>query len=332
MGLIALGIWGMLAIWFRSPWPETSRSLLAAAYFIALVIAAASVLVHSKKRFTLPIAYLCILSVIAWWSSIDPSDRRDWAADVARRSVVTIKKDEIEVINVRNFQWSGPETGEPRWETRYYKASELRTIDLFLSHWTGPSIAHTIVSFGFEDGRQLAFSVEIRRERGESYHPLAGFFKQYELAVVAAAAADIIKVRTNRRDEDVYRYRIDVKPENALRLFRQYADLTQSLDRMPQFYNTLTTNCTTAPFSMIRALEPQDFPWDWRVLASGHAPEYLYDRGFIERNGPFSELRAKARITQVARDAENHPDFSAAIRGQTQRSDNIPVFRFPRSG
>lgn len=330
--LIGVGVWGMMAIWYRSPLDETLRSMLAAAYFIVCGIGARSVLMHSKKRFTLPIAYLCIITVISWWSSIDPSDLRDWAPDVAKRSLVTIKQDEIEALNVRSFNWTGPETGEARWENRYYKASDLRTIDLFVSYWSGPAIAHTIVSFGFADGRQLAFSIEIRRERGENYHPVAGFFKQYELAVVAADETDVVKVRTNRRDEDVYRYRIDVKPENALRLFRKYADLTQQLDRVPRFYNTLTTNCTTAPFAMIRDLERTDFPFDWRVLASGYVPDYLYDRGFIERSAPFPELRAKARITQVARDAEMSPDFSAAIRANTQRSDNIPVFRFGRSG
>ena len=40
---------------------------------------------------------------------------------------------------------------------------KLRSLDLFLVYWMGPAIAHTIMSFGFEDGRYLDFSIELRR-------------------------------------------------------------------------------------------------------------------------------------------------------------------------
>ena len=56
--------------------------------------------------------------------------------------------------------------------------SHLTDVDLIMSYWMGEAITHTIVSFGFDNGERLAFSIETRKERDESYSSVAGFFKQ----------------------------------------------------------------------------------------------------------------------------------------------------------
>jgi hypothetical protein len=67
-----------------------------------------------------------------------------------------------------------------------------------------------MVSFGFEGKDYLAISIETRKERGESYSTIAGFFKQYEQVYIVADERDLIRVRTNYRQpqEDVYIYRM----------------------------------------------------------------------------------------------------------------------------
>ena len=63
----------------------------------------------------------------------------------------------------------------------------------------GLAIAHTLVSFDFDDGEggtePLAFLIEIRRERGEQLSVLAGFFTCFELTLVAASERYLLRAR-----------------------------------------------------------------------------------------------------------------------------------------
>ena len=130
---------------------------------------------------------------------------------------------------------------DQRWEQRTYDLSRLTGVDLIMSYWAGEAIAHTIVSFGFDDGARLAFSIETRKQRDEVYSSIAGFFKQYELAVVAADERDVVRVRSNIRGEDVRIYRLRMTPANARILLGEYvvdrqrtctqAALLQHIDR-----------------------------------------------------------------------------------------------------
>jgi hypothetical protein len=152
----------------------------------------------------------------------------------------------------------------------------------------GDAIAHIMVSFGFA-GEHVAFSIETRKEKGEPYSATAGFFKRYELIYIVGDERDLIRVRSNYRrpEELVYLYRTRARPENARRLFLEYIGRINQLREQPEFYNTLTTNCTTDVWFLVRALSDQ-FPLEWRVLLSGHFPEYLYDIGSLDTRLPFS--------------------------------------------
>jgi hypothetical protein len=186
-----------------------------------------------------------------------------------------------------------------------------------LSYWMGPAIAHTLVSFGFDDGqsgtRYLTFSVEIRKERGEAFSAVAGFFKQFELALVAADERDVLRVRTNIRAEDVYLYRIAMPPAAARSLFLAYMDQATMLAEHPRFYSTLTANCTTIVFDMARRIVGR-LPLDWRLLASGYLPGYLQSIDGLVAKADLDTLQAASRITDRAKAADADPQFSQAIR------------------
>ena len=119
-------------------------------------------------------------------------------------------------------------------------------MDLFLVVWGSPLIAHTIMSFGFDDGRYLAMSIETRKEKGEEYSAVGGFFKQYELIYVVADERDVVRLRTNYRGEEVYLYRLRESPEIARPMFLEYLRHVNRLRDRPEWYNALTHNCTTA--------------------------------------------------------------------------------------
>jgi len=180
----------------------------------------------------------------------------------------------------------------------------------------GPDIAHTFLSFGFAGKDYLAISIETRKERHESYSSLQGFFRQYELYYVVADERDVIRVRTNyRRDppEDVYLYRLKGATDNARHLFLAYMEKINALKERPEFYNTLTTNCTTNIWMHSR-VNPGHPPFSWKILTSGHVPRLLYEAGRLDTSVPFTELQRRGRINSLAQAADKAEDFSQRIR------------------
>jgi len=312
LGLVLAGF-GALALWSHAPGGRLAAVALAVLWVIW--VGTTGLLASADPRAWRAWGLLtagCVLLGL-WWGTITPSNDRVWAADVARTLRAERQGSEVVLYNVRNFDWRGEDDYTARWETRRYDLDRLRSVDMALSYWMGPAIAHTLVSFGFDDGRQLVFSVEVRKERHEQFSALAGFFKRYELALVAADERDILGVRARVRDEDVYLYRVHM-PAPAMRaLFEQYLDEAESLRNTPRFYQTLTANCTTIVYAMMQRIVP-GLPLDLRLLASGYLPSYVQEVGALTPGYSLQELKARGRITERARQAGPNADFSAAIR------------------
>jgi hypothetical protein len=255
----------------------------------------------------------CFALFLAWWATISPTNNRDWAPDVDRVATATVEGDRIVINNVRNFNWRSDTDFDQVWEQRTYHLSQVTDVDLIMSYWMGEPIAHTIVSFGFDHDQRLAFSIETRKQRHQSYSSVAGFFKQYELVIVAADERDVVRVRSNIRHEDVRLYRLRVTPSDAQRLLLVYLRDANDLAREPRFYNTLTSNCTTLVFDIARAIHP-GLPMDVRVILAGYLPNYAYDVGATDTSIPFDKLRELSHIDAKAVAANADPAFSARIR------------------
>ncbi|MYM84926.1 DUF4105 domain-containing protein [Duganella sp. FT50W] len=308
---IPLAAWGTGALWFQLPFGDVARWLALVAWPLFSLI---TLVAFWRRRYRLPAVWLALLlALMAWWSTIQPSHQRRWADDVARMVTGNVDGSVVTLDQVRNFDWRSDTDYTVRWEPRQYDLTRLRSVDVALSYWMGPAIAHTLVSFGFDDGRYLTFSIEIRKERGESFDAVAGFFKRYETVLIAADERDILRVRTNVRDEDMWLYRLKMPPETMRSLFLAYLDEGEQLKAAPRFYNTLTGNCTTIIYQMARRITP-GLPLDWRLLASGYLDRYLYHLGALQGQGDFDTLRRQAHITARARAADQAADFSRRIR------------------
>ena len=295
-------LWGGMALHLHIPnryrLPEALILVWGFAWLVALGWA-----VLQRRLLPLMAGGLALmLGLLVWWSTITPQTQRDWADDVSRQVRITTDVQQPELVqvdHVRNFRWRSDTDYTQQWETRRYDLRQLRSVDVALSYWMGPAIAHTLVSFGFSDGQQLVFSIEIRKERHEQFDPVAGFFKQYEMVLVAADERDILAVRTNVRDEQVHLYRVKLPQQEMRELFMAYARQATQLEHAPRFYHTLTANCTTIIWQLARRIG-QPLPTDARLLASGYLPEYLRDTGALESMQPLEVLRTTGDITARA--------------------------------
>jgi len=311
--LVLAALWGALALYYlaRSAMPIR---IGVGVIWLALAAAGWQGLRGGRENWAWPglfgIAFALLFGI--WWN-MPPRQDRDWADEVARTLQAEVQGSHVTLRNVRDFDWHADGSAVPRWETRSYDLDHLVGADLALSYWMGPAIAHTLVSFEFDNGQRVVFSLEIRKERNESFTALGGFFRKFEATLVAADERDILRVRSNIRGEDLYLYRLAIPPQQLRELFLGYVTQAQTLAVQPRWYNTLTTNCTTIVFDIARRIDP-GLPLDYRLVLSGWFAEYVHDQGGLLPGYDMATLRRLGHITARARAAGDAEDFSARIR------------------
>ena len=307
-----LAAWAAMALWFRLPAPEWAK--VAAASALALIAIATVVAFFTRRRWAALLVFgLAFGGVVIWWNTVQPAADGDWAPDVARQTTGTLNGDILTLSDVRDFDWRTDDDFTERWSQRSYDLSKLKTLDLFLIYWAGPEMAHLIMSFGFDDGEKLAWSIEFRRQKNGEYSPVADSFKTDALVYLATTERDSVRLRSNVRGEDARLYRLRTSPEQARTLLLEYVAEANALAKHPAFYNSITTNWTTSVAKLIRAAGGT-LPFDWRLIVNGYLPGYLYDRGAVVTTIPLSELMALARIDERAKAADLLADFSRLIR------------------
>jgi hypothetical protein len=317
--LVLATLWAAAALYIdvRISW---LRVPLAAVYGLGILAA----WIWIRRPWKMVVTTVGFLLVLAWWFSLQPSNNRDWLPDSMVLPFAEITGNQINIHNIRNCDYRTETDYDVHYYDKNFDLDQLRTVDLYLVTWDSPDIAHTMVSFGFTTGDHVCFSIETRKEKGEDYSALKGFFRQFELTYVVADERDVIRLRTNyRKGEEVCLYRLQATPAQAQKLFLDYLRRVNELHDHAEWYNALTDNCTTAIRTQRAATDRA--PWDWRMLLNGHLDELLYERGAIVTNLPFAELKKMSNINARAKRADRSADFSEQIRQNLPGFDEKPA-------
>jgi len=307
--LFLLVLWCALALHFSNlPWPWARTTL--AVLFVAFSVWAFWLTRWPRRR----LAFLAaVVVVIGWHIAIQPSHDRNWRNEVAVMPRATIDGDRVRISGVRDFEFRTRDDFKVRYLEREVQLSHLTGVDFYVSYWKKGPVGHTFLSFIFDNAPPVSISIETRPEVGEGFDPIASLFKQVELIYVVGEERDIVGLRTNHRDEDVFLYRMRTTPENARRLFLVYlARINQLADR-PEFYHLLSNSCT---INIIRYANKAGRAggFDFRHFLNGFIDGYLYSAGFMNSDLPFDELRSRSHINAAAQAAEQAADFPERIR------------------
>lgn len=283
-------LWAAMALWYFAPWPAWARIL-------ALLVWIAGTAVILTKRWHPRLAIGGgILLIGVFWTSNRPATHRAWTTDQERMPVVSFDENEVTLENIRHATYRTTDDYDLRWITKTYDLDQITRMDFMIETLTSWGVAHTLMTFGFADGEYVAISVEVRKEVGESFSPLKGLFKQYELMYVIADERDVIGLRANVRKDPVYLYPVKATPEQVRAMFVSMVKRAHQLGERPEFYNTLNSTCTTNIVRHMEALTQEDLPFDTRVLLPGYSDELAFELDLIDTELSLEDARARFLI------------------------------------
>lgn len=308
---VLLTLWASAALYIDLRMPSIKH--LAAISYALIVLFLLTWVASHLQRFL--VCVTCFALVLLWWLHLKPSNERPWEPDLAQTPWAEVENNSVTLHNFRSCDYRAEFDYTCRWLTKSLDLSQLRGVDLAITYWGSPYIAHPILSFQFGDDTYVAASIETRKEIGEAYSAILGFFRQYELVYVFSDERDLIRLRTNfRKGEEVYLFHTAASPEWARTLFLEYLTRANQLHVHPEWYNALTRNCTTVIFRSMAdmgRLPPGTSLHNWQIILNGRSDEMLYKGGNFAGGLPFPELKESAHINDAAGDA---PDFSRRIR------------------
>lgn len=248
-----------------------------------------------------------------------PSQHRDWQPLYSVLPTAEFRGHEVTVRNVRYCKYMDADTYVPDWYNKTLDVRHIQAVDFVLMPFPkSPALAHTQISFEFqppgEPPNYLVVSAEVRKEKGETYGPVKGSARQFELTYVVADERDSIESQTQYKDRDVYLYRSTATPDAAQRLFVDVMARVNGLAAQPEFYDTLTNNCTTNIIDHINRIHPRRVTYDYRAMLPGLSDKLAYDQGLIVRHGTFEQTKAQAYVNLRAERFAGRDDFSVMIR------------------
>ena len=258
-----------------------------------------------------------------WITSItQPSNNREWSPDQQAVPFARVSGRHYSIQNIRNCNYLTPEDYIVNYYDREILLDQIQSVDFIMVPFNETfKLAHTMLSFGLDDGSYLAVSVEIRKEKGEAFNPLKGLGRQFELMYVLSDERDVIRLRTEHRDSDVYVYPTVATPAQAQSLF---ADVVQRINKLavePEFYHSINNNCTTNLVGHVNEISTNRIPYSWKILVPGFSAEYAYELGLLDNRIPFEDLSEIARVNELAESYTETGDFSSHIRSRRHRLD-----------
>lgn len=311
-GLFLAGVWSVGAVHYAFHWPTAATAVYAGLLLAGWILSL-------KRRRLLCIPAAIALTVAAVFFSLTPE--RSFAGVVWQTpwgrapSVEFLGGNRVTLHNVRDFRYRSVEDYDVHYIDLKIDPAAVRTVDLAVSHWDGmQAIAHTMLAFGFADGRYLVVSMETRLPEGVEQGFLAGFYRQYELLMVLGTEEDLFRLRTDFRREDLYLYRTNATPAQARELLDYVLQRADSLAKHPEFYNSITRNCTTSLAPLLRVIDPS-FGGDIRLLCNGYSDELLFGLGYLKHHEDetFAELKRR-RAADVNLAIPSELNYSERLR------------------
>jgi len=300
------------------PGPSLPRAMVAGLGFLALgwygFVGASSWRLLAARAALLVILGLLMLP--------RPRVDRAWTPDQSRQPIVDqLTPDRLQVRNVRHCRYRTVDDFDVTWEERQIDLTRLDQGWLALERFApGSPLAHAFLSFGFANDAgghdYLAVSVEIRKEIGERYSPVAGLFRRFELSYVLGDERDLIGLRVVHRRDVVYLYPLQATPLQLRELFIDLVRRADDLRTHPEFYHTVASTCVSNLVDHLERRWPGVVPrWDLRVLLPGNADALALERGLIADPGPLEACRARWRVDPgIAAATIGDARFSASIR------------------
>lgn len=310
-----LHLWCVGAIWYLANGSRWYTVLLALAFAVGVPVLWFRYPTHRRRMWLGLGGAVLALGLLGLLKQ--PRTDRAWVPEMARAAIVHIEGEQLRIENVRDSRYRSKHSFDVHWRTESFDLRELERLDFLVERFHAwDALAHTLLSFGFRDGRQIVVSVELRREIGESFHPIAGVYRQFELHYVIGTERDLLGLRTNMRKSPSWLYPIRAAPERIRAVFVSMLRRADALRRAPEFYNTLTSSCTTNIAWHVRELVPGRVPRDIRILLPGHAAALAHEIGLIDTDLPLDAAMHAFRIDEVAQEGPLDETYSERIRSR----------------
>lgn len=247
---------------------------------------------------------------------VKPQNNRNWNKDQEVLPIISIDKENISIKNIRNFSYKTTSDYTPNYYDKNFPRGSVKAVWFVVEPFSKPGLAHTFLSFEFENDEFLSISVEIRKEVGEAFDPIRGVLRNYELMYVIADEKDVIGLRANYRKDKVFLYPAKISKEKSNQLFEDMLTRAKELQDNPEFYNTINNTCTTNIVKHINSLSDNTIPFDMRILFPEDSDYYAYELGLIDTNKIKEEIRDYYQINSLAEKYKDDQSFSLKIRGR----------------
>lgn len=303
-------IWCTLVI--KYTFPNPLKDILAILFPIAGIL---TLLTMKDLTKSLKIFSSACLLIMIYYLSISPSLNRNWTEDVAILPEIIIDKKQIHIKNFRNFSYKSKNDFSKTYEDRSYNLEDIEGTDFIISYWDSHRyIGHTFVSFRFKNQAPLSISVEVRKEKGEKYHPVKGLFKQYELIYVVGDERDLISLRTNHRAEETFLYPLNLDQSQSKIFLLSLLKGAQKVRKTPSFYHSLHQNCTTTLVNHINDVPNFKVEVTLDLVLNGLSDYAVYKMEGVPNDLEFAVLKRCCYISKLARALPLDKSYSIKLR------------------
>jgi len=260
-----------------------------------------------------------LFSFMVWFVRVRPRQPQleaEWNSDCELMTTADIADSKIIFRNVRNFFWRTTRDRDESWiDEVTVDTEEIKDIWFIVDHFHSlHGLAHTYLTFEFNDGTCLSFSFEARRRVKHRYHPWDGLWRNYELYLLVALESDMTGLRTNARGNKDYMFRAITPPEKDKHMLIRMAQKANQLSQKPEWYHSLLTTCNTSIVRMVNRVTPGRVPFLWRNFLPGYTPRAALKLGLIEDWGGLEMTLEKARIDLIAQQWDGEGSYSEMLR------------------